>query len=151
MDHFARFVANAYANADVNTGAASASPHQLTLMLYDGALAQIDKAHAHMVAGRIPEKGAAITRAIRIVDEGLKGTLDLSQGELAQNLRRLYEYINTCLLKSTVRNDTAILSEARALLAGMRNTWAEIAPLVAPKPAPQRAPAGFAQYGATAA
>ena len=151
MDHFARFVANAYATADVTTGVASASPHQLTLMLYDAALAQMDKAHAHMVAGRIADKGNAITRAIRIVDEGLKGTLDLSQGELAHNLKRLYEYINTCLLKASLRNDTALLAEARALLAGMRNTWAEIAPVVAAKPAPQRAPAGYPQFGAAAA
>jgi flagellar protein FliS len=151
MAYFARFVANAYATADVTTGVASASPHQLTLMLYDAALKHMDKAHAHMAAGRIPEKGAAITRAIGIVEEGLKGTLDLSQGELAHNLKSLYEYINICLLKATVRNDAALLAEARALLAGMRNTWAEIAPVAGGKTAPSRPHADYSRLGVAAA
>ena len=133
MNHFSHFAANAYAATGVATGAATASPHQLTLMLYDAALTQMGRADASLAAGRIPEKGAAITRAIRIIEEGLLGTLDLKQGELAHNLKALYEYINTCLLKANLRNDRALLSEARSLLEGMRNTWAEIGPLAGPR------------------
>jgi flagellar protein FliS len=151
MSYFARFVSNAYATADVSSGVVSASPHQLTLMLYDGALQQIGKAHAHMVAGRIPDKGAAIARAIRIVEEGLQAALDLSQGELAHNLKSLYEYIVGCLLKANLRNDPALLAEARTLLLGMRDTWAAIAPVTAPKPAATRVPAGYSGFGAAAA
>lgn len=151
MDYSAGFVANAYATVDVATGVASASPHQLTLMLYDAALKQMGKAQVHMAAGRIAEKGAAIARATNIVEEGLKGTLDLSQGELAHNLKLLYEYINNCLLKANLRHDAALLAEARALLAGMRDTWAAIAPDVSGKPAPMRVPAGTSNLGAAAA
>jgi flagellar protein FliS len=97
-------------------------------MLYDSAVMHMGKAHTHMLAGRIAEKGAAITMAIRIIDEGLKSTLDLSQGDLALNLKSLYEYINHCLLKANLRNDAALLIEARVLLIGMRDTWAAIAP-----------------------
>jgi len=131
MAHHARFAANAYAAVDVATGVASASPHRLTLMLYDAALKQMGLADGHMKAGRIAEKGHAMTMAIRIVDEGLKGTLDLSPGaqqEIAQNLKALYEYINSCLLKASLRNDPALLAEARTLLVGLRDTWAAIAP-----------------------
>ena len=149
MSYFARFAANAYATVDVTTGVASASPHQLTLMLYDGALAQMGKAQAQMAAGNIAEKGAAMTKAIRIVEEGLIGTLDLSQGELAHNLKSLYEYINNCLLKANLRNDPALLAEARALLLGMRETWAAIAP-VSGRPAPMRVPAAFSNLGVAA-
>ena len=143
MAHIARFAANAYAAVDVSTSVASASPHRLTLMLYDAAVMHMGKAHTHMMAGRIAEKGAAITMAIRIVDEGLKATLDLSQGELAHNLKSLYEYINSCLLKANLRNDPALLNEARKLLSGMRDTWAAIAPGVAWKTAPMSAAADF--------
>lgn len=160
MAHYARFAANAYAAVDVATGVPSASPHRLTLMLYDAALKHMGLADAHMTAGRVAEKGAAITMAIRIVDEGLNGTLDLSQGDLAQNLRSLYEYINTCLLKANLHNDPARLAEARALLAGMRDTWAAIAPgAPAPtassanvnQPVPLRRAADFAGLGIAAA
>lgn len=151
MNSFARFVANAYATVDVATGVASASPHQLTLMLYDGALKQIGKAQMHMAAGHVAEKGAAISHAIRIVEEGLNGTLDLSQGELAQNLKSLYEYISICLLKANLKNDPALLAEARTLLAGMRDTWAAIAPVPGMKPAPGRMLGGIPNYGIAAA
>ncbi len=128
MAHYARFAANAYAAVDVNTGAASASPHLLILMLYDAALKHMGKALVHMEAGRPAEKGAAVTMAIRVVDEGLKANLDLKTGELAGNLKSLYEYINSCLLKGNMRNDPALIIEARTLLTGLRDAWAAIAP-----------------------
>jgi len=127
MAHSARFAANAYASVDLATAVATASPHRLTLMLYDAALKNLDLVRSHMEAGRIAEKGEAMSRAMRIVNEGLKATLDLSQGDLAQNLNALYEYISTCLLKANLHNDTVLLTEARSLLAGMRDTWMAIA------------------------
>jgi flagellar protein FliS len=132
----AHFAATAYADVDVATGVASASPHRLTLMLYDAALKQMGLAERHMEAGRMAEKGNAMTMAIRIVEEGLKGTLDLSSGtqqELALSLKALYEYINSCLLKASLRNDPVLLAEARALLTVLRDAWAGIAPS-APSP-----------------
>jgi flagellar secretion chaperone FliS len=147
---FSRFVANAYATVDVATGVASASPHQLTLMLYDSAVLHMGKAQAHMMAGRIAEKGASITMAIRVIDDGLKGTLDLSQGEIAYNLKYLYEYINNCLLKANLRNDAALLTEARQLLIGMRDTWIAIAPSAPRKPVPMPVPADYSSLGVVA-
>jgi len=132
----AHFAAIAYASVDITTGVASASPHRLTLMLFDAALKQMGLADPHMRAGRIAEKGNALTMAVRIVEEGLKGTLDLSPGrqhEIAQDLKALYEYINGCLLKANLRNDLALLAEARTLLTVLRDAWAAIAP---PTPIP---------------
>ena len=143
MAHQARFAANAYATVDASTRVASASPHRLTLMLFDEALKHMNRALAHMAAGRIADKGTAITMAIRIVDEGLKGTLDLSQGEIAHNLKSLYEYVNGCLLKANVRNDAALLGEARTLLTGLRDSWAAITPATALPPASISAPSEF--------
>jgi len=150
MVHNARFAANAYASVDVATSAASASPHRLTLMLYDAALKHMGKAEAHMMAGRIPEKGAAITMAIQIIDEGLIGTLDLSQGELAHNLKSLYEYINRCLLKANLRNDPALLTEPHALLSGMRDTWVAITPVANNVRAPSTLQTAYLNLGVAA-
>jgi len=151
MAHHARFAANAYAAVDIATAVPSASPHRLTLMLYDAALKYMDRAQVHMAARRIPEKGAAFTMAVRIVEEGLIGTLDLSQGDLAHNLKSLYEYINRCLLKANLRDDVALLSEARGLLAGMRDTWAAIAPAAINAVPPSSARADFSNLGIAAA
>jgi flagellar protein FliS len=151
MNAFARFVANTYATVDVTTGVPLASPHQLTLLLYDAALKHMGKAQMHMAAGRIAEKGAAITRAIRIVEEGLTGPLDLTQGEIARNLKSLYEYVNNCLLRANLHNDAALLTEARNLLAGMRDTWAAIAPKAVEKQVPMRPPAAMSPLGSAAA
>jgi flagellar secretion chaperone FliS len=151
MNAFARFVANTYATVDVTTGVASATPHALTLMLYDAALKHMGKAQMHMAAGRIAEKGAAITRAIRIVEEGLTGPLDLSQGEIAHNLKSLYDYINNCLLNANMRNDSALLEEARSLLAGMRETWAAIGPGASENSVQARVPATISSFGSAAA
>ena len=151
MAHQARFAANAYAAIDVSTRVASASPHRLTLMLFDEALKHINKALAHMAAGRIADKGVALTMASRIVDEGLKGTLDLTQGEIAHNLKSLYEYVNGCLLKANVRNDAVLLTEARTLLTGLRDSWAAIAPATGFPPAPISVPSEFPALAVAAA
>lgn len=152
MNHFAHFAANAYATVDISTAVSSASQHQLTLMLYDAALKHMDKAGQHLRAGQIAEKGMAITRAIRIVEEGLKGTLDLSYGELPLTLKSLYEYVSNCLLKANLRNDAALLADARSLLAGMRDTWAAIAPRPgAPAAPPLRASGEMPMFGVAAA
>jgi flagellar protein FliS len=151
MNNFARFVANAYASVDVSTGVESASRHQLTLMLYDAALKHMDKSRVLMLAGRIEDKGIALGKAVRIVEEGLKGTLDLSQGDLALNLKSLYEYIVACLLKANLYNDEKLLAEARGLLAGMRDTWVAIAPTERGEFGQLNAPLNSASFGLAAA
>ena len=63
-----RAFANAYAKVGIETGVISASPHKLIVMLFDGALVSVTAAIMHMKAGDIPAKGAAISKAIMIMD-----------------------------------------------------------------------------------
>ncbi|NUO85512.1 MAG: flagellar protein FliS, partial [Cupriavidus sp.] len=72
---FARASANAYAQVGVQTGAMSASPHKLIAMLYDGARAAIARARFHLEGGNIAERGNAISKAIDIIDNGLRAVL----------------------------------------------------------------------------
>lgn len=119
----------AYGNVAVETGVASADPHQLILMLYDGALEAIKQAAAHMAAGRVAEKGQALTHALRIVDEGLKGGVDRKAGgQLAFRLLDLYDYMTMRLLQANLRNDRAALDEVLRLLAELRAAWSQIRP-----------------------
>lgn len=138
----------AYATVGLETGVAAASPHKLVVMLYDGAMVSILSGISNMKAGNIPAKGAAISKAINIIDNGLRAALDKKVGgEIAQNLDALYEYISARLLKANLSNDPAILEEAHALLSELREAWNAIDPQAAAggatapaAPAPLRAP-----------
>lgn len=118
---------NAYAKVGLETGVSAASPHKLIVMLYDGALAAIATAGTQMAAGNIQEKGKAISKAIQIIDNGLRASLDREAGgEIAANLDALYEYMSGRLLQANLNNDRQALDEVRGLLADLRDTWNQI-------------------------
>jgi flagellar protein FliS len=137
----AQRAAQAYSKVGLETGVAAANPHRLILMLYDGALHAIADAGSHLAAGRIAEKGEAISKAIGVIDEGLKASLDRTQGgAMTEQLYELYDYMNRRLLLSSLRNDRAGLDEVAALLTELRGAWQAIgdAPPAAPAPDPAR-------------
>ena len=118
---------SAYANVDLETGIASASPHKLIVMLYDGALVALRTASANMTAGQIAAKGAAISKAITIIDNGLRVSLDkASGGAIAENLDALYDYMSRRLFQANLQNDVAIVDEVHNLLSDLRGAWVEI-------------------------
>ena len=126
------FGAQAYKAVSVDTGISSGDPHQLVLMLYDGALESLRLAFGHLKAGRVADKGQAISKAIRIIDEGLKVSLDRSAGgALALRLLDLYDYMVMKLLQANLRNDDRALAEVGRLLTELREAWAAIKPTTA--------------------
>ena len=127
---------NAYANVDLETGIASASPHKLIVMLYDGALVALRTARANMAANNIPAKGVAISKAITIIDNGLRVSLDREAGgTIAENLDALYDYMSRRLFQANLQNDVAIVDEVHGLLADLREAWAAIGDKVQHAPA----------------
>lgn len=125
--------ASAYATVGRESGAMSASPHQLITMLFDGAKTAINMARHHMANNEISDKGQAISKAINIVDNGLKASLDAEAGglagaELVANLLGLYDYVSQRLLYANLRNDPAMLDEADRLLDSISSAWREIGP-----------------------
>jgi flagellar protein FliS len=120
--------AQAYARIGLETGVAAASPQRLIVMLYDGALAALAEARAHIEAGRTAQKGRAIGKAISIVQEGLKAALDVGQGgDIARSLMELYDYIGRRMLLANLRDDVALVDEAARLLTELRAAWATLA------------------------
>lgn len=135
----ARRGAGMYARLGTETAALDASPHQLITMLFDGAVSAIGKAKLHMAEGRVKDKGEAISRAINIVDNGLKAALDpvaagAEGAELVANLEALYVYVVRRLLQANLRNDPAALDEAARLLGDVASAWREIDPAGQPLP-----------------
>ena len=129
--HTFRTGAGAYARVGVEIGAMSASPHQLICMLFDGAKTAIGMARHHMAQGDVAAKGNAISKAIDIVENGLKAGLDADAAgpagaELVANLSALYGYITQRLLYANLRNDAVALDEADGLLENLASAWREI-------------------------
>ena len=125
-----------YQQVGVETQLAGASPHHLVTMLFDGYMEAVAQARGAMRAGQVETKGRAISRALGIVQEGLRAGLDLKVGgSLARDLDELYAYIAGRLTLANVRNDEAMLDECQRLVQPLREAWASIAPVakVAPR------------------
>lgn len=132
----------AYAKVGIETGVTAASPHKLIVMLYDGALVSVAAAIRHMREGNIPEKGAAISKAITIIDSGLRASLDKKVGgDIAQGLDALYEYMGQRLLQANLKNQIELLEEVQRLLSELRDAWNAIGDSPAAKQAQERGPA----------
>jgi len=122
-----RVAANAYANVGLETGVLAASPHQLIIMLYEGAELAVRMAIKHMNEGDLARKSAAITKASTIILEGLSAALDARQGgDLANQLAALYDYMNKRLMLAHLNNQTAPLEEVLGLLRELHGAWKQI-------------------------
>lgn len=129
----ARSGANIYARVGLESSVMSASPHQLIALLFSGAKTAINMARHHMANGEVAAKGKAISKAINIIDNGLKTSFDAEAGGMAGaalvgNLTALYDYINRRLLYANLHNDPALLDEAQRLLDTISSAWREIDP-----------------------
>lgn len=136
--------ANAYASVGLETGVSSASPHKLIVMLFDGALTTLAIALTEMHAKNIAAKGRAISKAIRIIEEGLRASLDKSAGgEIAGNLDSLYEFISARLVQANLENKPEYIAEAQRLLGELRGAWLAIDPEAAARQAQSAAGAAL--------
>ncbi|GMV45506.1 MAG: hypothetical protein AMXMBFR66_09040 [Pseudomonadota bacterium] len=117
-----------YQQIGVESQVAVASPHTLVAMLFDGFMEAIAVARGALREGRLEAKGAALRRAVGIVEEGLRGGLDLrAGGTLASDLNELYRYLTVRLTQANLRNDEAALDECQRLVLPLQQAWASIA------------------------
>ena len=120
---------NLYSQVSVETGVASATPHQLVALLFDGFMEALAHAKGAMRGGQLEAKGMAIGRAVRIAEEGLRAGLDLKAGgSLARDLDELYTYLTMRLTMANIRNDEAMLDECQRLVQPLREAWQSIGP-----------------------
>ena len=114
----------AYNKVGVESSVIAADPVKLISMLYQGALLAIANAKNGILRKDIPAKGAAISKAIAIIGEGLNASLDKKAGgELAQNLSSLYDYMVIRLVTANLKNDMAALDEVARLLTDLKGAW----------------------------
>jgi flagellar protein FliS len=116
--------AKSYSDLDVETGVASASPQQLIIMLYDGAIQSLRAAKIGIMNRQAAEKGREISKAISIIDDGLRAALDVEAGgDIARNLMGLYDYMSNRLLLANLTNDIKMIDEVAKLLLELKSAW----------------------------
>ena len=118
---------NTYKTVGLETSVTGANPHQLVSLLFDALQQSLASAKAAILSGDIATKGRSISRAVRILEEGLKASLDTDRGgDLAVNLRTLYDY---CILRTTeanLRNDATMIDEVIRLIHPVSDGWNQI-------------------------
>lgn len=120
---------NAYHVVGVQSDIETSDPHQLIVLLFDGAISALAIAKGAIEVKDIPGKGKAISKAIDIIDNGLRASLNLDKGgDLADRLDALYEYMVYRLLAANIHNDLTIIDEISRLLAEIQSAWAAIRP-----------------------
>lgn len=122
----ARNPISSYQKVERDIAVENANPHQLIVLLFQGAEQAISLSRIHMESGNIGEKGLAISKAIDIINLGLKASLDLEAGEIAHNLSALYDYMVRRLIQANIKNQPAILDEVSSLLGEISSAWMEI-------------------------
>lgn len=113
-----------YTQVGVETGVLNASPERLITLLFDGATNTIGQAREYLAQGNTAARGQAISKAINIVQNGLRTGLSMEAGgELALNLADLYDYIVRLLLEANLNADDSKLELAHTLLSNIADAW----------------------------
>lgn len=114
-----------YQQVDLDAQAASASPHQLVIMLIDGLLDELERVRGHVAEKRLAEKGAGINRCMNIL-VGLDSALDIESGsEIAESLHQLYDFCQVELYRASISNDLAKLANVEQVMNNIREGWVD--------------------------
>lgn len=127
--------AHEYQKQQVN----GASPVQLVVMLYDGALRFMEAGKHAIVNKNLEKQNYYIQKAQRIVTE-LMATLDMEKGgEVAKNLFALYGYVLNELVTANIQDEIEAVDRAIRVFSELRESWAQIAEATAPQNQPMAA------------
>lgn len=114
---------NAY-NAYKQNSVTTASPGELTLMLYNGCIKFIGQAKNAIAEKNIEQRNYYIQRAQAIISEFMS-TLNMDY-EISHQMLPLYEYMSRRLTEANIQNDASILEEVENLVIEFRDTWKEV-------------------------
>lgn len=117
-------LSNAAANAYQQTKIRTASPAELTLMLFDGAVKFCNMAKAALDKNDYEKTNFYIQKAKRVIVE-FRNTLNFDY-PVAKDFDRVYEYIYYTLVDANVKKDMNLLDEALGRIKEMRETWVEV-------------------------
>ena len=114
---------NAYSQYS-NSKILTASPAELTLMLYEGAIKFVNIAEVAIEHHDIQKAHENIIKTQRIIDY-LRQTLDMKYA-VAQDFERIYVYLSERLVTANIKKDKEMLEEVNTHLHSVRDTWKEV-------------------------
>lgn len=114
---------NAYSQYN-NNKVLTASPAELTLMLYEGAIKFCNIAEIAVEQKDIEKAHVNIVKVQKIIDY-LRQTLDMKY-PVAEDFERIYTYLSNRLIEANLKKDKAILEEINMHLHSVRDTWKEV-------------------------
>lgn len=115
---------NNMANAYQRNAIMTATPAELTLMLYEGAIKFCNIAIVAIEKKDIEKANANIKKAQAIINE-LRVTLD-HKYSVWEDFERVYDYIARRLLDANLQKDTEIIEDALKYIREMRDAWKEV-------------------------
>jgi flagellar protein FliS len=115
-----------YKAVDVASRVEGADPHALVTILYDELLQSLDAMALAMSKRDFGQRGERQARALRLLS-GLETSLDFDQGgDIAVGLARIYREGRRLVIAAARDNDAGKIAEAREMLAGIADAWAQI-------------------------
>lgn len=119
--------ANSYRSVAIETSVSAADPHELVSLLFEALLQSLVTAKGAIINGDIASKGRAVGKAVRIIEEGLKAGLDDAKGgELAANLRSLYDFSILRITEANLHNDANAVDEVIRAIQPIAEGWRQI-------------------------
>ena len=114
---------NAYRSVGAHSQVAASDPRQLIQVMFDTVMTRLATARGCMERGEVAAKGENLSKAIGIIG-ALNNSLDLEQGgQIASNLRELYDYSSRRLTEANLRNDPRMIEEISSLLREIKSAW----------------------------
>jgi len=115
--------AQAYANTQIQT----ASSVQVIVLLYDGAISSMRLAQEGMSTSNFQDKARFLDRALRVIGE-LSASLNMEEGgNIAKDLRRMYEYMQFEMTQANLKNEPHRLEGPIHCLSVIREAWQDLA------------------------
>lgn len=123
--------ANTYRQVGAEANVLGSDSHQLIGLLYEGVLKSLRDAQSAFERADVPARAQAISRAMRLIDEGLIASLDMAKGgQVAANLRSVYHFSVSKLVEANVHGKPDLVDEVIALLTPVIDAWTAIRPQV---------------------
>jgi flagellar protein FliS len=104
----------------------TASPEQLVVMLYDGAIRFLRQAEVAMKEGAWLHSFEKLSRGEAIIDE-LLATLNMDVGEMSERLQAIYVFLKKTLIEGRIQRNSEKIGQVVALLVSLREAWAKLA------------------------
>jgi flagellar protein FliS len=119
---------NPYASPQAyrNSAVLTATPEQLVVMLYDGAVRFLRQAEVAMREGAWLHSFEKLGRGEDIIDE-LLATLNMDAGEISERLQAIYVFCKKTLIEARIQRESTKIGQVAALLANLREAWAKLA------------------------